>query len=263
MLLVVIAFAVGVAAGVLANVPIDRWPRSRTVGGFERAPCSTCGARRHLAEFANPATWVRPGRCPRCGAAGSPREPAVIVACGTLTVVTALTWGADLRLGALLVLAWSLVVAATIDIEHRIIPNRLTLRLPIALLVLLALVAVTEGAWTDLRRGVLAALVVPAGMLALSETYRLLRGRVGIGMGDIKLAVSIGLVVGFLGAAEVVIFLYAAMFSAVAVTLVLLLSRRVTLASRIPFGPYLSIGALLPVVGGDVVTSWIRTSIVA
>jgi leader peptidase (prepilin peptidase) / N-methyltransferase len=61
--------------------------------------------------------------------------------------------GLDPLLPALLVLTWSLVVATAIDLEHRIIPNRLTFRLPVILLPLLVFAAAVDGAWPDLLRG--------------------------------------------------------------------------------------------------------------
>jgi leader peptidase (prepilin peptidase) / N-methyltransferase len=139
-----------------------------------------------------------------------------------------------------------MVVATAIDLEHRIIPNRLTYRLPFVLLVPLAVHAlVLEDGWPDLRRGLIAAVAIPLGMFLLSELFRLLRGQVGMGMGDVKLAASIGLVVGYLGGFQLVAFAYGTIISAVVVAFSLIALGRAKLASRIPFGPYLAIGAML------------------
>jgi hypothetical protein len=74
-------------------------------------------------------------------------------------------------------------------------------------------------------------------MFLLSELFRLLRGQSGMGMGDVKLAVSIGLVVGYLGGMELVVFAYGSIIAAVVVAFALILTGRAKLASRIPFGP--------------------------
>jgi leader peptidase (prepilin peptidase) / N-methyltransferase len=95
-------------------------------------------------------------------------------------------------------------------------------------------------------------------MLLLSEAFRLLRGQPGIGMGDIKLAVSLGLVVGYLGALEIVVFAYGAIISAVLIAVVLMIVGKARLASRIPFGPYLAIGAMLVILAGDPLTDLVR-----
>lgn len=177
---------------------------------------------------------------------------------GALFAVTAAVWGLDPLLPALLVFVWGLVVATAIDLEHRIIPNRLTYRLPLVLLPLLVLAAAADDAWSDLVRALIAGIGLPAAMLTLSELFRLLRGKVGIGMGDVKLAVSIGLIVGYIGGLQLVVFAYASVISAVLVALVLLLLGRARLASRIPFGPYLALGALVPVIAGDAAEAFLR-----
>ncbi|MGH3441710.1 MAG: prepilin peptidase, partial [Nitriliruptorales bacterium] len=152
---------------------------------------------------------------------------------------------------ALLVMAWALVVATAIDLEHRIIPNRLTYPLVPLLLALLLLAAAFDGSWGALLRGVIAGLAIPAGMLLLSEIFLRLRGQAGMGMGDVKLAVSIGLVLGYLGGWHVAVGLYAAILVAVVVAAALLVSGRARLASRIPFGPYLAAGTLLAILAGE------------
>ena len=186
------------------------------------------------------------------------RYPLIEAVTGALFGAVAWVWGLDPLLPVLLVFTWSLVVATVIDLEFRIIPNRLTLRLPLVLLPLLVGAAAFDGAWSDLRRGLIAGIAVPGAMLLLSEAFRLLRGQAGIGMGDIKLAISLGLVVGYLGGLELVVFAYGTILSAVVIAIGLMVAGRAKLASRIPFGPYLAIGALLPVLAGDVLTALAR-----
>ncbi|MEX2549487.1 MAG: A24 family peptidase, partial [Nitriliruptoraceae bacterium] len=118
--------------------------------------------------------------------------------------------------------------------------------------------AAVDGAWSDLRRAVIAGIAVPGAMFLLSESFRLLRGQPGIGMGDIKLAISLGLVVGYLGGLELVVFAYGTIISAVIIALTLVLAGRAKLASRIPFGPYLAVGALIPVLAGEASTDLVR-----
>jgi len=167
-------------------------------------------------------------------------------------------WGLDPLLPALLVFTWALVVATAIDLEHQIIPNRLTYPLPGVLLVLVVGAIAIDGDWTDLRRALIAMVAVPGTMLALSEAFRLLRGKVGMGMGDIKLAVSIGLVIGALGAWHLVVFAYGTIISAGVIAIGLVVAGKVTVASRIPFGPYLAVGAMLTVLAGDPLTQLVR-----
>jgi leader peptidase (prepilin peptidase) / N-methyltransferase len=198
------------------------------------------------------------GRCRDCGAAISARYLVVELVTGLLFGAVAWVWGLDWLLPALLALTWSLVVATAIDLEHRIIPNRLTYRLPFVLLPLLALAAWMDDAWPDLARGVMAGIAIPVGVLAFSELFRLLRGKTGMGMGDIKLLVSIGLVVGYLGGYELIVFAYGTLLAAILLVVVLLGTGRAKLASRIPFGPYLSAGAMLAILAGEPLGAWIE-----
>lgn len=177
---------------------------------------------------------------------------------GLLFAAMAWVWGLVALLPALLVLTWSLVVGSAIDLEHRIIPNRLTLRLPLALLPLLTLAAWLDDAWAALLRAGIYGIAIPAFMFLLSESFRLVRGQQGIGMGDVKLAISIGMVVGYLGGWHVVVFAYSTVIAAMVIVIGLLVARRANLASRIPFGPYLAIGALVAVLAGDAGVSFLQ-----
>ena len=245
---VVLAVVLGLLTGSFANVPIHRWPRGGTVTSPKRSACPSCEAPIAPRDNVPVLSWLLlRGRCRHCGAPIAARY--VIVEATTAVLFGLIAWrvGTDPLLPALLVFAWALVVATAIDLEHRIIPNRLTYRLPFVLLPLLIVDAALDGAWADLRRGVIWSIGVPAVMFAVAELFRLLRGQVGMGMGDVKLAISIGLVVGYLGGIQLAVFAYATMATSVVVVVVLLAARRARLASRIPFGPYLAVGALVPV----------------
>jgi leader peptidase (prepilin peptidase)/N-methyltransferase len=134
----------------------------------------------------------------------------------------------------------------------------LTYPLPLVLLVLLTGAAAIDGSWGALVRAVVWGLGVPAIMFAFAEGFRLLRGKQGMGMGDVKLAVSIGLVVGSLGGIHLAVFAYGTMITSMVVVVVLLLARKASVASRIPFGPYLAAGALIPVLAPDASADLVR-----
>jgi leader peptidase (prepilin peptidase) / N-methyltransferase len=256
--LVVAATLLGLVLGSFANVPIHRWPAGGTVTEPKRSSCPSCGTQIRAVDNIPVISWILlKGSCRECDAPISPRYLVVEVITGMLFGAVAWVWGLDPLLPALLVLTWSLVVATAIDLEHRIIPNRLTFRLPVVLLPLLVFAAAVDGAWPDLLRGIIAAVAVPGVMLALSELFRLLRGQPGIGMGDIKLAISLGLVIGYLGGFELVVFAYATIISAVVIAIVLLLAGKAKLASRIPFGPYLAVGAMVVVLAQGATTRFV------
>lgn len=259
------AAVLGALLGSFANVPIHRWPRGGTVAAPRRSACPSCGTEIRARDNVPVISWLLlRGRCRTCRAPIHWRYPVVeALTAGLFALVTA-TEGATWLLPALLALTWSLVVATAIDLEHRIIPNKLTYRLPLVLLVLLVPPTLFgPGEPRDLVRGLVAAVAVPGVIELLAQGYRLLRGQRGFGLGDVKFLVSLGLVCGYLGVVEVVVLVYGAVVAAVLVAVPLMLTGRARLASRIPFGPYLAVGALLAVLAGPQVrlllAAWLGT----
>jgi leader peptidase (prepilin peptidase) / N-methyltransferase len=249
----------GLLVGSFANVPIHRWPRGGTVSAPKRSACPACGTMIAPRDNVPVVSWLMlKARCRACGEPISVRYTVVELATGLLFGAVAWVWGLHALLPALLVFTWSMIVATAIDLEHRIIPNRLTYRLPFVLLPLLVFAAWMDDAWLDLRRGAIAGIAIPLVMFLLSEVFRLLRGQSGMGMGDVKLAVSIGLVVGYLGGMELVVFAYGSVIAAVVIAVGLMLAGKAQLASRIPFGPYLALGAMLPILAGPATTRFVR-----
>ncbi|HEX9766988.1 MAG TPA: prepilin peptidase [Nitriliruptorales bacterium] len=247
----------GLLVGSFANVAIHRWPRGGSVNVPNRSVCPACEQPIAARDNIPVVSWLRlGGRCRHCGEPIAVRYLLVEVATGLLFLAVALVHGdTPWLLPALLALTWSLVVATATDLEHRRIPNVLTLRLPLVLTPLLLLAAWQAEAWTDLRRALIAGVAVPAGMFAFSELFRLLRGKQGIGMGDVKLAISLGLVLGYLGGWELVIWFYGTAVSGALVAGVLVVSGRASMASRIPFGPYLALGAMVAILLAAPLTS--------
>ncbi len=255
----VFAVVGGLVAGSFANVAIARWPHGATLMNPRRSQCPSCATQLAARDNIPVVSWlVLRGRCRTCEGRISVRYPVVELSTALLFVGTVGRWGIDLLVPTLLVLMWALVVATAIDLEHQIIPNRLTFPLPLVLLVGLAAAAIGAGAPRALLRGALFAVVVPLIMFAISELFARVRGQRGIGMGDVKLAVSLALVLGYLGGMYVVVFAYVAIFSAVIIAFTLILARRASLASRIPFGPYLACGAATAVLGGEPVVAVAR-----
>ncbi len=256
-ILLPVTTVIGLLVGSFANVAIHRWPDGGSVMHPSRSACPTCDAEIGASDNIPVISWLRlRGKCRACGASISGRYPAVELATALLFAAVTLVHGESWVLPALLAFSWALVVATAIDLEHQRIPNVLTYRLAPVLLVLLAGAAAIEGDWSSLRRAAIAGIALPAGMLALAEGYRLVRGRMGMGMGDIKLAASVGLAIGWLGGWHLVIWFYATTFSAFAIAMVLIGSGRAKIASKIPYGPYMAIGAVVAMLAGSPISAW-------
>ncbi len=161
-------------------------------------------------------------------------------------LLTAALFGAlGLRLPAGLVLAAGCWLAACavplswIDLRLGRLPDALTYAAACGVLVLLTAAAWAAGDWHSLLRAVLACLLLAGGFLALAVA-----SPAGVGLGDAKLAASVGAMLGWAGWLVLAGGVFAAFALAACYGLVLLAARRATMASRIPFGPFLLAGAI-------------------
>ncbi len=160
-----------------------------------------------------------------------------------LYVLAALRWGATAELVGFAVLFSTLLEASVIDLEHHRLPDRITF--PAMTVATLVIIAAT--AWTSQPTRLAAALTGGAlywGALGLAH---LIHPR-GLGRGDVKLAVTLGLCLGWVAESplDAVLAVLAAFFWAsalgTAVGLGLLVRRR--RSAPYPFGPWLAAGAV-------------------
>ena len=226
----------------------------------QRSACPACATQILARDNVPVVSWLLlRGRCRACGEPIHWRYPTIELATGVLfgavTFVDGVTW----LLPALLVLTWSMVVATAIDLEHQIIPNRMTYRLYPVLVVLVAVAAWQQDAWDDFLRGVVASLAVPLAMFLFSEAFRLVRGKQGMGLGDIKYAFSLALVLGYLSGYHLAIFFYGTIISAAVVAFTLVAMGRAKMATKIPYGPYLCLGTIVAILFGEPLTRAIRS----
>ncbi|HEY5833563.1 A24 family peptidase [Streptomyces sp.] len=183
--------------------------------------------------------WLGPARCPACATPpyglGYGAAAAGALACGAL----ALTLGAHPELVVWLLLVPVGLVLARVDLLVFRLPDVLTLpALPVtaALLGLAALLPAHDGSWT---RALLAAVAVGAIYLVM-----FLVNPAGMGFGDVKLAPTLGLSLGWYGWPSVVTGTFAGLALGALAGLLLIAGRRATRKTAIPFGPFMLIGAL-------------------
>lgn len=234
----------GLLAGSFLNVVIYRLPRGESVIR-PRSRCPDCAVPVRTRDNVPVISWlVLRGRCRECSAPISRRYPLVEVATATLfaAVVLVAPSGAGLALGLLAVCV--LVPAALIDLDHRIIPNRLLLPGAVA--------AVVVGTLLDPggEPGRLIAGAAAGGFLLVAALAR----PGGMGMGDVKLAAVMGLLLGAGVAAAMLIALVLGVLLGVVI-----MSRRGVSAgrrTRVPFGPMLSAGGLVGVLAGASLVTW-------
>ncbi len=182
------------------------------------------------------------GKCAKCGIRISPRYPLVELLTGMAFAVVAWHFGWGWPLVFALVFTTLLVAATFIDLDHKLLPDTLTLPL-----LWFGLVAGIGGQFTDLQSAVVGAL---AGYLILWSIYwlfKLLTGKEGMGHGDFKLLAALGAFVGW--QLLPVIIVLSSLVGAILGSLVMVAQKKGR-NFKIPFGPFLAIAGWITLLWG-------------
>jgi len=191
--------------------------------------------------------WLR-GRCRHCGTAISLRYPLIELVSGLFAVAVFIRYGLSWEGIFLYALVAALLVITFIDIDHKIIPDVITYPgIVVGFLTSLVLGRITY-------KESLFGIILGGGVLLLIALgYYLLTKREGMGGGDIKLLAMIGAFLGWKGVIFTV-FVGSAIGTVVGIALALRTEGGRKLA--IPFGPFLSLGALLFLFFGPQIIGW-------
>jgi leader peptidase (prepilin peptidase)/N-methyltransferase len=232
----VLAFWPALALGSFVNVVAARVPLRRSVV-HPRSACMSCGT--ELAWYDNVPVvsyLVLRGRCRSCGERISLLYPAVELATAGLVAACFVAFGLSGKAVLSSFFCTVLVAVTSTDLTHRIVPNRIVL--PAAALVLLAHTALDPS--PEWALGALGA----AGFLFVAA----LAYPAGMGMGDVKLALLLGAMLGRLVAVGLMLGMFAAL-----VPSVVLFARHGSAARKmgIPFAPFLAVGAVLALFAGQ------------
>lgn len=235
MVLAAFFVAPGLAVGSFLNVVAARVPLRRSIVRPASAcmACATEIAPRDNVPLLSYA--ILRGRCRTCGVHIPLRYPAVELVTGLLVAGSVWRFGLTAQAAVAAAFCVVLVALAAIDLEHRIVPNRIVL--PAAVVALAAQTALHPSPeWA------LGALGASGFLLAAALAYP-----AGMGMGDVKLALLLGAVLG----RNVSVALMAGMIAAL-VPSVVLLARHGQAARKmgIPFAPFLALGSVLALFAG-------------
>jgi leader peptidase (prepilin peptidase) / N-methyltransferase len=230
------AAAYGLVLGSFLNVVIHRLPRGMSLA---RPPshCPSCGAPVRWFDNLPVLSWfVLGGRCRSCRARISPRYPLVELASGALLPLAVWRFGLSSAGVEAAVLVLLLLPLGLIDVEHHLLPDRLTLPG-----VATGLVWSFAGGLVDWRDAVAGSLVGAGLLYAVIVLYRAIRGVEGMGLGDVKLLAMVGAFLGWEGALLTVCL--GACGGAV-VGVALIVSGRGRRDTELPFGTFLAAAAL-------------------
>jgi leader peptidase (prepilin peptidase)/N-methyltransferase len=239
-----LAAVLGAALGSFLNVVAYRLPRGLSLVR-PGSRCPACETPIRPYDNVPVVSWLLlRGRCRSCGAGISARYPLVEGATIALCAVVVVAYGSSLETWLGLALVLLLVPVTLIDLDFRIIPNRL---LAIGAVVALALLAAFDPG--EIPEHLIAAVAAGGFFLLAVLAYPS-----GMGMGDVKLAAVLGLFLGRSVGPAVFVAL-------VAGTVVggLIIARKGAREGRktaIPFGPYLALGGLVGLFAGDAIVDW-------
>ena len=244
--LVVWSGLVGLVVGSYLNVVIHRLPEGRSTV-TPRSRCPACGAPIRALDNLPVLSWfLLGGRCRDCRAPISPRYPLVEAATGALFAGAVVRFGWSLEALAAALLASLLLALAGIDVDHFLLPDKLTLPGLAAGFALQPLLA--DGSFARSVQGALAGAGV---LLVLAGAWELAKGVEGMGLGDVKMLAMSG---AFLGVAGVAVTLVVASFAGSVAGLALIARGRGGLGSKLPFGVFLAAGGLVAIFFGPALT---------
>jgi leader peptidase (prepilin peptidase) / N-methyltransferase len=197
---------------------------------------------------------AEPSRTPYRELAAAPRLSLLLAGWVALAwaVLTA-THGLTADLPAYLLVAGLGVAMGYVDVREHRLPDWLTYPAFGGAAVLLALAATVTGEWGAYGRAWLGALALAGGFLLLA----IIRPA-DLGLGDVKLAASLGLLLGWIGWGHVVLGAFASFLLGGLCSVLLLATGRAGRRSEIPFGPFLLAGALVAVAWGDAILAAYR-----
>jgi len=278
----------GLVFGSFFNVVIFRLPRGESLG--ERSRCPSCGKMIHWYDNVPVLSFILlRGRCRRCGRSISWQYPLVEVSSALLFVLM-YWWSTSIVPGLLdvpggkafqpelfigLVMVSVLIVITGADITHGIIPNKVVLSGVALMLPLVVGLSIYRGEPGRIGISIATAFAGGGFFLLAGFLYGLffMRGApevveeeedededededvisTGVGMGDVKLMLFTGLALGYFHWYFLIVHIFLATLIGSLVALPLMVFTGKGRKERIPFGPFLAVGAILTLIWGQAV----------
>ena len=212
-----------------------------------RSKCPNCGTQISAFENIPVLSYIfQRGRCRHCGTPISARYPLAEATTAALFVLAVLHF--ELTAAAVVYAAffWVLVVLAVIDLEHKLLPNRIVYPSVVVGAIALIFAALIDGDIERLRPALYGAATFGGFLFVVAFIYP-----AGMGGGDVKLAVLLGMFLGYVGGVGVTLvgMFLSFLIGAVLGVAVMLLSgggRK----TAVPFGPFLAAGTIVAIICG-------------
>lgn len=243
----ILVLIAGACIGSFLNVCIYRLPRRESLA-WPSSHCTSCNRTLSWYENIPILSWVLlRGRCRTCHEPVSRMYPIVEAVTALVFLSGYVLYGLTPLAGVRVLFACALIVLFVTDLQHKILPNVITV--PGIAVGFVCSLFLAPG-WRDSLIGIVAG----GGVLfAIAETYYRVRGQEGLGMGDVKL---LGMIGAFLGWKLVLLTLVLASFAGSIVGGAMILSGRGSMKYALPFGTFLAVGALVAAIWGTPLVDW-------
>lgn len=242
-IIIIYAAFIGLVSGSFLNVVIYRLPLEKSVVK-PRSACPSCGKVLKFYENIPVLSYIiQRGKCRNCSVKISIQYPIIefITGCvfaGCAYFIHPLHYAAATAIFISILLA-----LAIIDYRHMILPNEMTVGGGVVYL----LYSFINPAITPLE-AVIAAAVGAIGFMAILYFYEKVRKIEGLGWGDVKMMLLLG---GFLGIEKLIVTIMVSSFSGLLVGLIVMIIKGQDMKMKLPFGTFLSLGALVALFYGD------------
>ena len=246
--LIFFSFILGAIVGSFLNVCIFRIPAGRSIVS-PPSSCPQCGQAIRWYQNIPILSWLAlRGRCASCRGPISFRYPLIEAFNGGLFILVLWYFGFSWATLVYWVFVSALLTITFIDLDHQIIPD--VISLPGILIGFVCSFAVPWLSWIDSSLGIL----LGGGLLlTIAWGYQLLAKREGMGGGDIKLLAMIGAFLGW-KAIFPVIFLASLVGTIIGIPMMLIYRENTRFA--LPFGPFLSLAAIVYLFWGGMIIHW-------
>ncbi len=246
----IFVFFLGAILGSFLNVCIHRLPKRESLLS-PPSHCPHCGeAIRFYDNIPILSYLLLRGKCRHCKAHIPSRYPIVEGLSGLISLALFMKYGLTLQFLLFLLLAAALITITFIDLDHQIIPDIISI--PGIFCGLGASFFIPTISWLESLFGIL----IGGGFLFLVALgYKWLTGREGMGGGDIKLLAMVG---AWLGWKAIPFILLSSSLIGVVIGGGSVLVDKRGLRAKIPFGPFLSLGALIYIFFGPEIVNWYK-----
>jgi leader peptidase (prepilin peptidase)/N-methyltransferase len=247
-LISILVFIFGAIIGSFLNVCIHRIPLKISVS-HPPSRCPQCETPIAFYDNLPILSWLLlRGRCRKCGLKISGRYPLVELYTALLALCVYFRYGLTPATPIFFGFIAVLLVVTFIDIDHRIIPNRITLPgIPICFLATFLLPQISR---LDSVQRILAGGGI---LLAVAKGYELLTGKEGMGGGDVKLLAMMGALIGWQGT---LFTIFASSLAGSVTGIIMMVRKGKNMKMAVPFGPFLALGGIGYVLVGTELIHW-------